>query len=145
MEKVIFDFKDLVPEDASLQLSTLPGKTLTLAAYTLAKQLWAVKNIGEPALVAMVTQNALEPAARLGWYLLKEKELFKGEEDFFEHVSSYKDRNALYSAVLHTIGMSQPVRDKLAEEEAALKRGGQELKKENPEATEPTGQNTTTS
>lgn len=139
--QVLINLTDLEVADAPLKLSRFPDKVFTLGAYTLRVQLWAIKTFGEEKLQHSIQRRDIETLCQLAYHVLKEKDVFPTYDDFLDAIYSHTDRTALTDAVLHTVGLSQPVLQKLAAdlEAAETKKKGNG---ESPVA--PTGQNTTT-
>lgn len=115
---------ELNPRETSLEFK---GNKLTLGKFTLSAQVWAnsefateengngLMNLSE--LLAKLDGMAI---GKVGFYLLKEKELYKNENDFIE---SFGDFYTLISTLLPgisaSIGASQP---ELTEDEIELKK-----------------------
>lgn len=137
--QILLNLTDLEVADAPLKLSRFPDRTFTLGAYTLRVQLWAIKTFGEERLQHSIQRRDIETLCQLAYHVLKEKDVFPTYDSFLDAIYSHYDRTALTDAVLTTVGLSQPVLKKLAEDyEAQVKKGNGE----SPVA--PTGQNTTT-
>ncbi len=121
---------DLVPKEADLVLSSHPGKTFTLKKITLFEQLYIRRKYGEEMLGQIFTDLRVGEISEIAYYLLKDKADFPSIDDFQTAIVTSKDRVNLIAAMFETVGVSQPIIDKLNEEEkAALKKKAQAPKK----------------
>lgn len=113
-KQLVVNLEDLEPTDVEFELSQYPGKKFTLGAYTLRVQLWAAKTFGKEQLHQALIDRDAEILASLAYHVLKEKDLFKTYDEFLEGIRNFKDRSTLLNAILGTVGMSQPIMEKLA-------------------------------
>jgi hypothetical protein len=140
------DLADLVPQEATLELSSRPGKKYILKAYTLRVQIWAAKRFGKEMLKeAFGAEADIGVLSEIAFEVLKDKSEFKTLEDFQDAVATYEDRNSLARAMYTTVGMSQPVLDKYTKklEDQQAAEAGAEGNAPSPAAA-PTGQPSTT-
>lgn len=110
------DLNDLQPAEAPFSLSN--GKTYTLKKFTLATQIWLQRKFGQENIQGIFTELKIPEISEIVFYLLKDKQDFKTVEDLQENIVTQKDRVELIQALLTTIGLSQPVLEKLNESEA---------------------------
>lgn len=111
------DLNDLVPAEAHFQLSANPTKRHTLKKFSLRATIWAQEKFGPDGLKDVFEHRNLPQISELAYYLLKDKTDFPTIDDFQEAINTQADRVALIIAILATIGMSQPLIDKLAKNE----------------------------
>lgn len=106
---------DLAPTNVDFELSKYPGVKFTLGAFTLRVQLWLTKRFGEAAVQSAITGVDLTVVSETAYHVLDaiSKAEFKTVEDFQEAIVSFKDRHNLKKALLETMGLSQPVLDKI--------------------------------
>ena len=104
--------EDLKPAEASFSLSDKPGTIFVLKKFTLADQIWAKKTFGDR-LATILEKVELEGIAELAFHLLKDKTQFKDFAEFAENIVTHDDKLAVLTGLLTTIGISQPVLDKL--------------------------------
>ena len=108
---------DLKPKEATF---TLPSwnetQPLTLRKFSLNARIWAKQTIGEKFHVELTQQN-IEVSAKLAYHLLKEKELFPKEEDFFEAICSPIDQYNMVCAVAETLGVDKKLMEQIAKSE----------------------------
>lgn len=107
---------DLVPQEAPFSLSSRPGKTFKLCAYTLRVQAWAEKRYDKEQLQAAIMGNDITAYTDLVYYMLVEKKEFPDQDNFLDAVTTFADRQAVTQALLTSIGLSQPILKKLAEQ-----------------------------
>lgn len=115
--------EDLLPEEAALELS---GKKFTLNRMTLRGQVW-LKNkfkseddpTAEKTMTRIFSDQAMEEISEIAFFLIKEKDQVKSVGDFQDLVVTQADRKKLIQALLTTLGISQPIIDKLAKQENA--------------------------
>lgn len=112
------DLNDLKPEESTFELSGFPGKVLTLKKFSLNAQIWCHEKFGKDAIKGIFENQRLPEISELVFYLLKEKEVVSSLDVLREAVYTAKDREALLMSLLKTIGISQPVIQKLANESA---------------------------
>lgn len=134
-----FDLDELVPEEATLVLSSDKSKPYTLRKFSLRYQAWARKVYGDEGFNdALKKQNILVIAA-CAYELMKDKGGIPTLDDFYDLILTGADKQAVITAVYETVGMSQPIMKKLAVAVEA------ELEKKRLLSSQQTGQNTTTS
>lgn len=102
--------EDLSPLVAELELSTFPGETFHLNKFTLKQRIWATKKWGAEKIQEAFAASDPEVIAEITWALLEEKERFENSFDkFTESVVSMSDMYNLQTALLTTVGLSEPV------------------------------------
>lgn len=111
------ELSDLVPAEATFQLTEKPGKIYTLKKFSLAEQIWAKQRFGDR-LGQILEKVELEGIAELAHHLLKDKTDFPTFMDFAECIVTHKDKLGIMTALVGTIGVSQPILDRLAQEES---------------------------
>lgn len=135
----VFDIHDLVPEDASFSLHIFPDKFLWFSAFSLKYQMWAKDKYGVR-IKAIFAEEQIKEICEIAWKLLKSetdfyikpdtnvitKEAFRDFDHFIDSVRSTKDKIQMITALLKTIGFSQPVLEKAAEK---IKSSEEEIKK----------------
>lgn len=123
---------DLCPQESVFSLSDKPGKIFKLKKFTLRDQIWAKQTFG-PRIATIFEKQELDGIAEIAFHQLVEKGEFIDPETkapsflvFAENIVTQKDKLDLLKALLATIGMSQPVIEKLAQmsKEAEEKEGG---------------------
>lgn len=140
MQKVLkLDLTDMVPQEASFELSGAPGKKLVLIPYTLRVQIWAEKKYGKKQIEAAIIGSDVATFSELVFYMLKDKAAFPKIDDLLDAVITFKDRANVTNALLESIGLSQPVLEKLTKQLEAQQAEGNE---QSPSQT--TGANSTT-
>lgn len=113
------DLNDLKPEEATFELTGKPGVKITLKKFSLAAQIWVRERFGADSDLKGIFENQKIPEiSEIAFYLIKDKSLFKNIEDFQEAVLVQKDRIELLTAMLATIGISQPIIEHLSKESA---------------------------
>lgn len=112
-----FSLSDLKPQEATFKLDAFPDKEFTLKRFSLASQMWCTETFGTERLRSMFETQHMPDIAKLCYYLLKDKTNMS-YENFLENICSYQDKINLISAILTTIGLSQPVLEQMANEEA---------------------------
>ena len=105
---------DLCPKETTLELN---GKKYELKRFTLRAQAWAFDKYGPDKLNDLLSKQHLPTVAEILHYLLKDKTDFPTAEDLMECVATQHERVSLFTALLETIGISQPILDKILKEE----------------------------
>ncbi len=109
---------DLKPAESTFTLSEKQGVIFTLKKFTLADQIWAKRKFGDR-LFEVLEKVEIEGIAEIAFHLLKDKTPFKDFEGFTECIVTTEDKIGVLKGLLATIGISQPIYDKLTEEAAA--------------------------
>lgn len=109
------NLSDLKPEEATFTLDDFPDKTFTLKKFSLNAQLWMNERFGVDQVKGIFENRRLGEISELVFFLLKDKSVITSLEAFREAITSNRDRVAMMGALLKTIGISQPVMDKLKE------------------------------
>lgn len=122
--------EDLKHSEAHFTLSTKPGKQLTLRAFSLADKIWARQRFGEAEKINdLFSKQDMIAICELAHHLLVDKTEFPTFMDFAQMVQGPLDESAIYKALLETIGLSQPVIKKIAQEANAPEKKPKPLKK----------------
>ena len=107
------DLHDLQPKEAQFNL----GETaLTLRKFTLASQIWTQQRFGTENIQGIFSNLRLGEISEIAYYLLKDKKPFPTLESFQEAVVTQRDKMNLIQALLDTVGISQPVIERLNQE-----------------------------
>lgn len=109
------DLNDLCPETAKFQTSARPGESFTLNKVTLRTQVWLQKRFGKENIQGIFENQSIPDIAEIAYFLLQEKDKIKTLDEFLDLIVTHQDRINLLQAMLTTIGLSQPVIDKIAE------------------------------
>jgi len=137
MQKIAkLDLSKLTPQESKFKLSSFPDKEFHLCPHTLRVQAWAFGRFGRETMEKMIANRSIIELAELGFFQLKEKAQFKTLDAFMDAVVTYPDRDALATAVLESIGLSQPVLEDLNRQIEAQ----QSEQVGNEESPAPTGQ-----
>lgn len=107
---------DLQPAEATFQLSDKPGKTYTIRKISLAVQIWVNNRFGREEIKGILENKRLPEISEIIHYLIKDKTDFPTLLDLQESICTQADREALLKALFTSIGLSQPVIDKLNKE-----------------------------
>lgn len=116
MTQVKLALEDLKPAESTFSLYEKSGKVYTLKKFTLADQIWAKRTFGDR-LGEIFEKVDLPGIAELAHHLLKDKTDFPDFLTFAENIVTQEDKIGLIKALLTTIGVSQPVIQKLEEAE----------------------------
>lgn len=117
--------EDLVPEEATFELSTKPGLTFTVRPYSLFDDVWLKREFGENAKIETILgENNHVIFAKIVYHLLKDTATVPTLDDFLKAIVSGKDRDNFIKALLKTIGFSQPILDDLEKAEVQKARDG---------------------
>jgi hypothetical protein len=132
------DLNDIVPEGASFSLRKT-GKIYRLRPINLSDEIWLQKNFGT-GLDAVFREVKMKEICRIAFHQMVEedKEEFLardvtvineegeklsvrmgGAELLFVNISGHTEKLAVFEALLHTVGVSRPMIDKLSAEEAS--------------------------
>lgn len=112
------DLQDLRPAEAELELSEKPGKKYTLKKMSLAVQIWVNQRFGKDQIAAIFENTQIPELTEITHHLLKDKTDFPTLESFQECIVTQQDRINIIKAMLHVVGISQPVIDKLSRDES---------------------------
>jgi len=107
------NLSDLKPEEATFTLSEFPDKTFTLKKFSLNAQLWMNERFGQEQVKGIFENRRLAEISEVVFFLLKDKSVITSLEALREAIVTNQDRVAMMGALLKTIGISQPVMDKL--------------------------------
>lgn len=110
------DLNDLQPTEAQFELSTYPGKAHTLKKFSLAVQVWIEKRFGKENVDAIFSDQRVGDISEIIYFMLKDKIDFPSLEVFQESIVTQKDRVQIYDALFKSIGISQPILEKLSKE-----------------------------
>jgi len=111
-----FRIEDLKPTESSFELEAFPGRKFTLKKFSLATQIWANQRFGEERIKLVFKNMLMGDIAEIVHHLMKEPMPLM---ELLENICTQVDRISVAKALMETIGMSQPVIDKLAQDEAA--------------------------
>lgn len=109
-----FDLEDLKPEEATFTLSEKPGVKLTLCKFSLRVQIWTHQHFGKERLEGIFTDRAIPEMAEIVYFMLKDKTEFPTLDAFMDGIVTQADRVSIISALMTSVGVSQPVIEKLA-------------------------------
>lgn len=110
------DLHDLKPQEATFQLDDKPGKTYTLKKISLSVQIWVNERFGKDKLNGILEHQSLPELSEIIYYMLKDKTDFPALSDFQDCIVTQGDRESLMKAMFLSVGVSQPVLDKLSKE-----------------------------
>ena len=113
------ELNDLKPKEFSLELSEKPGKNYVLKKFSLASQVWLFERFGKDGAEGIFKNQNIPAISEIAYYLMKDKADFQSLESFREAIVTQQDKINLITALLATVGISQPVLDKLVEESKA--------------------------
>lgn len=105
---------DLSPKKSVLELG---GKKYVLKPFSLRAQNWAFEKYGPKAMKDLLSKQHLPTVADIAYFLMEDKTDFPTVDDFMEAVITQHDRVNLTMALLDVVGVSQPMVDKIVEEE----------------------------
>jgi hypothetical protein len=117
------DLSDLKPAEAHFHLSGKGEKQYTLRKFSLASQIWMKERFGQDKIKTIFENQSIPEISELVYYQLKEPHGFHSLHEFQEEILEQKDRIAIMTALLKTIGISQPVVEKLAKDVAESQEG----------------------
>lgn len=115
-----FSLDDLDPKESQFQLSAFKDITFTLKPFSLRAQIFLKQRFGEEAIQGMFTHQKMPELSEVIFFLLKDKSVITTLEDLQESILTQKDRVAVMTALFETIGLSQPVLEKLTATEDAV-------------------------
>lgn len=116
MTTPIFNLSDLNPTEAQFTLKTFPDKVFTLCRWSLRVRSWALRTYGGPeGLKQIFESRSIEKIAEMAYFMLKEKDQFPTQDDFFDNVCGPRDELALMTALMTTIGIGEPEIKKINE------------------------------
>lgn len=105
---------DLKPEEATFTLDAFPDTQFTLKRFSLAAQIWCRDKFGAEKMKRIFETQSLPEISEIVFYLLKDSAL--SYEEFLEGICSYQDKVRLITALLATVGISQPVMERIKKE-----------------------------
>ena len=101
---------DFDPMPAELVLSSFPKMVFHLKKFTLRDRLWVTKEWGAEAVKEAFEKSDPEFMAKVTWRLLDEKDVFEDNfENFLEAIVGLGDMYNVQTALLTTVGLSEPV------------------------------------
>jgi len=111
------NFEDLVPQSATLKLSTIPT-ALVLKPWSLRVRFWALKKYGQERLQQIMQTQSLEELCEIAFFMLEDdsKKLFTSFDDFTEKILKTEDILAVSMCLLNTIGISEPAIEEMRNE-----------------------------
>lgn len=117
MKSTPLSLDDLVPQETTFKLSTMPDKELGLRRWSLRARKWAIEKYGAAELQRIFQEKQVEKIAALAYFLLRDEDqkLFKTEDDFLDAISTINDQIELIKAILRTIGIGEPQIEKINE------------------------------
>lgn len=115
------DLMSLSPQDAEFVLDARPGEIFTLRKWSIRSKQWAVEKYGTQALDKIFRELSIVEICDITWFMLKDQNKFKDQEDFLENVCSVRDQIAVIKALLKTVGIGEPELNKI---DAAMKEQG---------------------
>lgn len=114
------NLNDLIPKEATLVLSEKPGKVYTLSKFSLYYQAWAQGTFGVEQFNEHLRTMYLPTIALLAHKLLKDSVDFPTADDLMKAIVTSEDKKALLGALLETIGISQPILEKISNGELSM-------------------------
>lgn len=108
-------FSDLKPVEAQFELSEFPGKKFTLEKFSLDVQIWAQERFGDE-LGKILEGRRLKELTELIYYVLKEKDVITSLQMLRKSIVTHYDKIAVIAAIIATVGVAQPVIDKMKSE-----------------------------
>lgn len=112
---------DLKPEESTFALSGAQG-TVTLRRLSLAVNVWLEKHYTSEQLKDIFSNQKIGEMSRIVYYLVKDKTQFPTLKSFREAVITNEDRVAMMTAMIKSVGVAQPIIDKLMHEETEKKK-----------------------
>jgi hypothetical protein len=110
--------EDLVPMEVTFKLSSKGDKEYTLKRFSLREQIWIRNKYGSVERVQQIFKTMdLVAISEIAHHLLKDKTDFPTFLDFAECIITHEDKVAVMKGMLSTIGISQPLFDKIEQEE----------------------------
>lgn len=110
------DLNDLQPQEATFELSEHKGVTFTLKKFSLSARIWMNNRFKQEEIKKFFSDQSMEEISEVVFYLLKDKSILKTLEDLRDAVTTKKDMANIFQALLTTIGLSEPVMEKLAKD-----------------------------
>lgn len=110
-----FDLNDLKPVESTFKLSN--GKEYTLKKFSLAAQIWMHQRFGAEKVQQIFEKVSIPEICETVHFLMKDKSDFPTFLDLAEAITTQADRLAIVQAIIETIGISQPMIDKITAEE----------------------------
>lgn len=111
------ELNDLKPQLATFELSDKPGKTYTLAKFSLAKRIWCNQRFGDK-IGKIFEKQSLPELAELAHFLLLDKADFPTFLEFADSVVTVEDQIQVVKALLKTIGIDDALIKKLSEDKS---------------------------
>lgn len=116
MDPVPFDLFDLVPTEATFELSERPGQVYTLCKWSLRVRTWAEQKYSSAGLKTIFETQQLPQIADMAFFMLKEKAAFKTKDDFLDAIVTIKDQITVIKALLTSVGIGEPEIKKITED-----------------------------
>ncbi len=110
------DLTDLKPQTAKFTLSEHPDVVFELKKFDLNARIWLHNKFKQDEIKAFFANQSMPEISEVVFYLLKNKELIPTLYDLRASVVTQTDIAAIFQALLTTIGISEPVVDKLMKE-----------------------------
>lgn len=108
MKKNILTIDDFSPRESTFVLTSAPDAPITLTPFSLRVRSWAMATFGADKLKDIFEKQKIEEIAKIAFFMLKDKTRFKSFDDFQEAILTPRDHLALITAVLGSVGISEP-------------------------------------
>jgi hypothetical protein len=112
------DLSDLKPQEAEFKLSEKPEKTYRLKKFTLATRIWINERFGKDKIKTLFENQSMPEVSEVVYFMLKDKSDFPTLNDFQEAVVTQADFISLFESLLTSVGLSEPIIEKIAQSEA---------------------------
>lgn len=114
--------EDLSPTEATFQLDEYKDKVFTLRKVSMMdRKLWSAKYGGDKEVQKIFLEGANDKMLELAYHQLKDKDCFPTVEDFLSKIYSATETSNVIRALTVTMGISQPIIDKMIQEEIEAK------------------------
>ncbi len=113
MKHVPLNLADLSPIEAAFELSGRKAP-LTLCRWSLRVRAWAVAKYTSEGLDQIFRKQDISAIADMAYFMLKEKDQFKSQDDFLDAICSIQDQINLIKALLQSVGIGEPEMQKIA-------------------------------
>jgi len=108
MKKFPLDLNSLAPKEMTFTLSGAPNTTLTLCRFSLRVRSWAFEKYGPEKLKLIFERVQILEIAELAYFMLKEKDVIKSQNDFLDAIVTVPDQINLVKALLGAVGIGEP-------------------------------------
>ena len=108
MDNMPLSLFELSPQEATFSLSGENGKTFTLCRWSLRVRAWASSKYTNEGLKQIFTEQKITEIAEMAFFMLKEKDQFKTQDDFFDAIVTIQDQINIIMALLKSIGIGEP-------------------------------------